>query len=256
MFLPVRFYNLLCSELKDKDVYLTYNNSGGSYEYPARRKFEDALTGTTIFQKDSLFHCVDIIVNDKLLPCCVLEGEKTGKFAVLVNKFVECTDENERASYYTTASEKMTIWQPSPYEGRKGVLIRDRHFSVSQYINTEQRWLIKAEDLNAIYDETKRYEALTDAQQKQEAERHRKERSAREAKRKQELCILYGNEFGTLIASRKVALGMTPEMCQKAWGRPIQISNMVDATGRYTVWKYNFKTCIYFYNGVVARITN
>ena len=255
-FLPVKFYNLLCNELKGKDVYLTFNNRGGTYAYPSNRTIEDALTGTTIFQKDSLFHCIDVVVNDKLYPCCVLEGEKTGKFAVFVNKFIESSDGNDRTPYFSTPSDKMTIWQPNPYEGRKGELVRERHFSVSRYINTEERWLIKVDDLNAIYAETKRFAALTAAQQRQEAEKQKRERTAREAQRKHELCAQYGNEFGTLIASRKVALGMTPEMCRKAWGTPIQISNMVDATGRYTVWKYNFKTCIYFYNGLVARIIN
>lgn len=264
-FLPVRFYNFLCDELKGKDVYLTYKRFGGGYNNPSDRKIKDALTGTVIFQKDSLFHCIDVVVNDNLSTCCVLEGEKSGKFAIKIDRLFESDkseDNNECMSYYSTVTDKMTIWQPDPYTGSKGELIRDRHFHVDNYgegisvTNETERWLIKVDDLNAIYAETKRYEALTEAQYRQEAEKQRRERAAREAQRKQELCAQYGNEFGTLIASRKVALGMTPEMCRKAWGTPIQISNMVDATGKYTVWKYNLKTCIYFYNGIVARITN
>ena len=265
-FLPVRFYNLLCHELKGKDVYLTSKRFGGGYKNPSDRKIKDALTGTVIFQKDSLFHCIDVVVNnDNLSTCCVLEGEKSGKFAIKIDRLFESDkseDNNECMSYYSTVTDKMTIWQPDPYTGSKGELIRDRHFHVDNYgegisvTNETERWLIKVDDLNAIYAETKRYEALTEAQYRQEAEKQRRERAAREAQRKQELCAQYGNEFGTLIASRKVALGMTPEMCRKAWGTPIQISNMVDATGKYTVWKYNLKTCIYFYNGIVARITN
>lgn len=255
-FLPVRFYNFLCDELKGKDVYLTFKNRGGTYVYPTDRTIEEALTGTTIFQKDSLFRCIDVVVNDKLYTCCVLEGEKTGKFAVFVNKFIESPNGNDRIPYFSTTSSYMTIWQPNPYEGGKGYLIRDRHFSVSRYINNEERWLIKAKDLDAIYAETKRFEALTTVQQRQEVEKRKREKTARETKRQQELCSRYGNEFGTIIANRKVALGMTPEMCRQAWGTPIQISNMVDVTGKYTVWKYNFKTCIYFYNGIVAKIKN
>ena len=114
-------------------------------------------------------------------------------------------------SYYRTVTDKMTIWQTAPYTGSKGELIRDRHFHVDNYgegisvTNETERWLIKVDDLNAIYAETKRYEALTEAQYRQEAEKQRRERAAREAQRKQELCAQYGNEFGTLIASRKVA---------------------------------------------------
>lgn len=256
LFLPVKFYNLLERELKGNDVYMTYKRWGGGYVWPSERKLEDALTGTTIFQKDSLFRCIDIVVNDKLQPCCVLEGANTGKFAIMVNKFVETDNREDCVSYYSTPTNKMTIWQPSPYEGSKGKLIRDRHFSASRYINTEEWQIIKVDDLNKIYAETKRYLALTAAQQKQEADRYMAEKNARETKRKQELCSRYGNEFGTLIASKKVALGMTPEMCKQAWGTPTMISNMIDATGKYTIWKYNLRTIIFFHNGVVVRIQN
>ncbi len=256
-FLPVKYYNFLCNQLKGKDVYLTYNNNGGRYEYPANRKLEDALTGTTIFQKDSLFRCIDVVLNDKLHPCCVLEGAKTGKFAVSVYKLNESSRKDDCLSYYSTPSEKMTIWQPDPYESAGwNRLIRDRHFSVSRYINTEERQLILAQDLHDIYAETKKFLALTEAMQKQAEARYKAEAQAKKAKRKQEFCSRFGNEFGELIAARKVALGMTPEMCKLAWGTPLQISNMVDATGNYTIWKYNLQTRIYFYNGTVARITN
>lgn len=265
-FLPVKYYNTLCRELKGKDSYLTYKRFGGDYNYPSERKIKDALTGTVIFQKDSLFHCIDVVVNnDNLSTCCVLEGEKTGRFAINVD-YISESDKSENNNdcmyYFSTTTDKMTIWQPDPYTSSKGKLIRDRHFHVDNsgegisISNENERRLIKVEDLDAIYAETKRYETLTAIQQRQEAEKQRKERITRDAKRKQELCSRYGNGFGTLIVNRKVALGMTPEMCRQAWGTPIQISNMVDAKGKYTVWKYNFKTYIYFYNGIVARIRN
>lgn len=255
-FLPVKFYNLLERELKGNDVYMTYDRDGGRYVWRSDRKFEDALTGTTIFQKDSLFRCIDIVVNDKLQPCCVLEGANTGKFAIMVNKLVETEKRENCLSYFCTPTDKMTIWQPNPYEGSKGKLIRDRHFSASRYIDTEERRIIKVNDLNKIYAETKRDLALTAAQQKQQEDSYMAKKKARETKRKQELCNRYGNEFGTLIANKKVTLGMTPEMCKQAWGTPTMISNMVDATGKYTIWKYNLRTIIFFHNGVVVRIQN
>lgn len=255
-YLPVKFYNLLERELKGNDVYMTYKREGGGYVWPSSRKLEDALTGTTIFQKDSLFRCIDIVVNDKLQPCCVLEGANTGKFAIMINKLVETNKREDCVSYYSTPTDKMTIWQPNPYESSKGKLIRDRHFSASRYKNTEEWQIIKVNDLNKIYTETKRYLALTAAQQKQEADKYMAEMKAKEAKRKHELCNKYGNEYGTLIASKKVALGMTSEMCKQAWGTPTMISNMIDATGKYTIWKYNLRTIIFFRNGLVVRIQN
>ena len=256
LFLPVKFYNMLEKELKGNDVYMKYTKWGGGYVRPSQRKLKDALTGTTIFLKDSLFHCIDIVVNDKLEPCCVLESANTGKFAIMVNELVETDNREYCLSYYSSPTDKMTIWSPGPYQVEKGKLIRDRHFSASEYIEGEDWQIIKVEDLNKIYAETKRYQALTAAQQKQAEIKYLAEKKARDTKRKQELCNKYGNEFGTLIASQKVALGMNPEMCKQAWGTPTMISNMIDATGKYTVWKYNLQTIIFFHNGKVVRIQN
>ncbi len=247
-FLPVKFYNFICNELKDKNVYL-YNTH---WQKGLGMKITDDLTKETIFLKDSLFHCVDIVLNDGLDVCCVLEGEKTGKFAIEVGDLKEGT--NRGFSYFITPSGKITIWRP-PHHMIKGTdnLIRNRFFDAP---TGKEMIIIKVDDLNAIYAETKRHKALTAAQRKLTAEKQNAERKAREAKRKQELRTRYGNEFGNLIANSKVALGMTPEMCRQAWGTPLQMFNTIDATGKYTVWKYNFKTCIYFYNGKVIKITN
>lgn len=254
--LPVRYYNFLCNELKGQNVYLTYSSGyNDDYVSPSERKIRDALTGTTIFQKDSLFHCVDIIVDNDLYTYCILEGAHTGKFATLIEELRE----DKNLYYYSTPKNNITIWKPnnkSCYGLKK--LIRSRYFTA--YMGKKElkvdrrtyRQLIKVDDLNAIYAETKKYQALTVVQKRQETERNKKKRE----KHKQELCAKYGNEYGILIANKKVALGMTPEMCKQSWGTPIQISNMVDSTGKYTVWKYNIKTYIYFYNGIVTKIAN
>lgn len=254
-FLPVRYYNLLCNELKGQNVYLTYSDhQNDHYVSPSDRKIKDALTGTTIFQKDSLFRCVDIVVDDDLDTYCILEGVNTGKFATII----EGLRDDKNLYYFSTPDNNITIWKPNNklylYSFKK--LIRSRYFMAVQG-KTEldrdyYRQLIKVDDLNAIYAETKKYQTLTVTQKRQEAVRNK----AKQEKHKQELCAKFGNEYGTLIANKKVALGMTPEMCKQSWGTPIQISNMVDSTGKYTVWKYNIKTYIYFHNGVVTKIAN
>lgn len=254
-FLPVSYYNLLCNELKGQEVYMTYGGARltiPNYMVSSYKEFKDALSGTTVFQRDTLFTCIDVVVGEELRTICILEGKNTGRFAVYVNSLLESGHERNCQPIYYTSSGEMTIWPYKDHQENKGHLVRDRHFVVGSSINSEDRMIIKMTDLNDIYGETAIYLDKKETQRQYEQERY----MARMAKRKQELCSKYGNEYGTLIANRKVALGMTPEMCRLAWGYPTMISNLVDNSGTYTVCRYNFKTYIYFKDGKVAMILN
>ena len=253
-FLPVSYYNLLCNELKGQEVFMSYGGARPvipNYMPYKAKELKDALNGITVFQSDTLFTCVDVVVNEELRTVCILEGKNTGRFAVFVNALQESNHEKDCQHVYYTPSGEMTIWPYKDHQENKGHLVRDRRFAVGE-INREDRIIIKMTDLNDIYGETAIYFDKKETQRQYEQERYQ----ARMAKRKQELCNRYGNEYGMLIADRKVALGMNPEMCKIAWGYPTMISNLVDNTGTYTVWKYNFKTYIYFKDGKVAMILN
>lgn len=131
-FLPVSYYEFLCEELKDKDVLMTY--SGGTEGTSFFRSnnetkiIRDAITGNTVIQKDTLFRCVDIVVNDKLVPCGILQGENTGKVAVSIYKLVETNYEQDCLPYYTSVSGDWTIWQESYNQKICDRLVRDRYF--------------------------------------------------------------------------------------------------------------------------------
>lgn len=252
--LPVSYYNLLCNELKGQEVFMSYGGARPvipNYMPYKAKELKDALNGTTVFQSDTLFTCVDVVVSEELRTICILEGKNTGRFAVFVNALQESNHEKDCQNIYYTTSGEMTIWPYKDHQENKGHLVRDRRFSVGE-INGEDRIIIKMTDLNDIYGETAIYLDKKETQRQYEQERY----MARMAKRKQELCSKYGNEYGTLIADRKVALGMIPEMCRIAWGYPTMISNLVDDTGTYTVWRYNIKTYIYFKDNKVAMILN
>lgn len=259
-FFPLRYYNFLCSELKGQDVYMPYDNpkSSGVYCAPYRQAVElhDALTGKTLLQRDTLFRCVDMVLNEVpytgLVPFCVLEGEHTGKVSLAVYHLVETDRQDYRLYYHNTPSGELSIWKSSPKQKDDGQLLRDRHFATSKNGDHQGQWLIKASDLQEIVADTKRHNA--NAAEQEEALRQRQR--ALQAQRKQDLCSRYGKEFGELITAHKVALGMTPEMCREAWGIPSKISNMVDATGTYTMWRYNLNTYVYFLDGKVVRIQN
>lgn len=256
LFLPKKYYDFINNELKGKDVVF----KGGfitSFPKPYERIVYDGLTEEEVFLKDTLFHCDDVCVNNDLKVCCVFNGKKTGKFAIEINSLVEELHPNN-LYYYLTPSGKMNIWPSYEKESvfYKGKLVRDRHFEADIRYSNHYWDIFLVQDLNNIYAETKRFNTLTASQQKQEQDRKKTESKAKETKRKQELIAKYGNEIGTLIVGHKVTLGMDQEMCKLAWGNPIHISNMVDSSVKYTIWKYNLKTYVYFYNGKVNKILN
>lgn len=97
-------------------------------------------------------------------------------------------------------------------------------------------------------------------QQRLAREKQRAEDEARYEREEQEyrasLVATYGEEYGNLIADRKVAIGMTEEMCRKAWGRPHDKYNTTTKWGVSSVWVYNYKTSLYFYDGELKQIDN
>ncbi len=254
-FVPVRYYNFLCKEFKGKDVFLTYDVYYNANVRAEKKRFEDAITGETIFQKDTLFRCTDVVANNKGELCCVLEGKETGRFAIKVTGHKEqYGGDCFNSFFYTGNPRKMSIWHTGQKESGRLAWIKYYYVKKDVYDTYSQKFLIKVDDLNKIFADTKRINALNAAQKKQAIARLKNNTAP--AKRKQDLILLYGDKFGTLIAERKVALGMTPEMCKASWGTPLYVSNMVDASGKYTLWGYNLTTFIYFRNGKVERIEN
>ena len=60
------------------------------------------------------------------------------------------------------------------------------------------------------------------------------------------------------IRSRKLIIGMTPEMCEMSWGSPRHTRTTTTASGEQVQWVYNdFVTkYLYFDNGILVSIQN
>ena len=118
----------------------------------------------------------------------------------------------------------------------------------------------RVEEIKATELEEFRFEIMSKENQRLAREKQMAEDIARYKKEKQEyiagLVAMYGEGYGNLIADRKVAIGMTEEMCRKAWGRPHDIYNTTTKWGVSSVWVYNYKTYLYFYNGELKQIDN
>lgn len=256
-FVPVRYYNYLCHELKDKDVFMTYDTN--FYEADTyKRRMTDALTGVMIFQKDTLFHCCDIVVNDKNGVCCVLEGKNTGKFAVFVTGKHEAYGSDAFFDFcYRGNPSKPSLFFKTGQK-RAGSLVWEKYYYVrsSPFDTYPIKFLLKVDDVNKMLADSKKVASLSAAQRNQAAARIKTSKSTGKMPKKQDLITLYGQTNGNHIANHKVALGMTPEMCRLAWGTPLKIYNSVDASGKYTIWAYNFDTLIYFKDDKVVRMQN
>lgn len=124
---------------------------------------------------------------------------------------------------------------------------------------------VQMEEINRIFqDEVSTYRSKQEAEsaaRKAAIEKARKEEFARLMKEiehqrqleKQSLISKYGERYGLLIFEHKVTLGMTKEMCLKAWGAPRNKVIRRTASGTQEVWTYGIAQYLIFVNGVLTE---
>ncbi len=76
------------------------------------------------------------------------------------------------------------------------------------------------------------------------------------AKRKAQLTKKYGSTIATLILEEKVRVGMTAEMCEESWGKPMNINRSTGRWGDHEQWVYYGSNYLYFENGILSSIQN
>ena len=260
-FVPIKYLDYIKKELLNKTVLMSYRYDFVFDVSSTYKKFKDAITGGTVFQQDTLFYCSDVVINKTNDVCCILEGKNTGKFAVKVTGKYDDLNNSQGISLYKRESPlKKSIWHR--YYTSEDVLdsrlawIKLFVVRGETYDKHIDRYIVKVDDLEKCVKDTEHINALKAMKKSQEQKDYQNEIAKREAQNKQDMIEKYGQDKGSLIAKHTIALGMTPEMCMDAWGRPLSISNMIDSSGQYTEWKYNFKTVIYFKDGKVVRILN
>jgi len=65
---------------------------------------------------------------------------------------------------------------------------------------------------------------------------------------------LFGQLNGELIAQGKVKIGMTKEMCQYAWGKPLWLNKTTTKKGIFENWFYFMGYSLHFENNTLTRI--
>jgi len=126
--------------------------------------------------------------------------------------------------------------------------------------------MIAIDNLNKSYKFILESELIKQEQEKQllaeqlEAKRKKELQEEKERERvffenrKRECISKYGVKNGELIANNKVKIGMTKEMCEMAWGKPMWINKTTTEYGLYENWHFGFTKSLHFENGILNRI--
>lgn len=112
--------------------------------------------------------------------------------------------------------------------------------------------LSKSEWDRVVAERAKNAQQRQAAREKEMAESRARLKAEREQYR-QELIAKYGATYGEQIFNNKVALGMTLEMCRRAWGNPIRRATIQTTSGTKVVWTY-YNVKLYFLHDKLIEI--
>lgn len=277
-FVSVPFYEQLCNDIKGQEVLLV---SQEEFMQDARTNVpfksihtDDPLRRNIKYNSNTIEISYPEIKYCKCLNIYVSGGEVFGQFEYEGARFTLAIP--HLLEYFNTS-----LIEDDPING--GFRFRRNYLPGNIYgkgklwsenvFRDKQRWGKDYYDYDYYIVSRKKVEEIRKAeleefllvtkskeQQRLAREKQRAEKNARYEREEQEyrasLVATYGEEYGNLIADRKVAIGMTEEMCLKAWGRPHDKYNTTTKWGVSSVWVYNYKTSLYFYNGELKQIDN
>lgn len=266
--ISVPFYEKLCADLKGKDVLILFEEetfqdaiSKNILKAPVLespdgvyRTYREEIFKKTIVYESSNYYwweykwpeysfpeitcwskCIDVIIKDgRLYGLFMYDGAKfyleigsRGKIDVCYSNLRTDKDECIPAEFYK-------------YD-------RSDYFAIASRQEIESVRQRFSEAYNRVKTEAER----EDQQEQQEME---KRMANEKQQRRADLIANYGEEFGNMIADKKIVLGMTKDMCYEAWGNPQDKYNTTTSLGNTSVWVYNYKTSLYFYDGVLKQI--
>ena len=273
-FVSVAFYEQLCNDILGQDVMIASKNEF-LYDAIDNTPFKSINNGNLLgyykyntnpielsFHEIKYCKCLNIYVNDgKIFGQFEYDGSK---FTLAIPKLLQ---------WYTIYTIKKGEYNSFEWEdyipgnvygsGKNWSEINWKKAHSYNYFRDADYLIVSRKKVEEIQDVV--HKRLLLAAKSQEAEqlakeKQRAEENARYEQEKQEyrasLVAKYGEEYGNLIADRKIAIGMTEEMCREAWGRPHDKYNTTTTWGTSSVWVYNYKTSLYFYDGVLKQIEN
>ena len=267
----VKFYDEIRKQFLNKKIILV---QGDQIEFYKNKKnndenlkgigaiWSDAMTDEKLKLADSMFTVEDVVVKlkkerDRTVPhlYAIVKGENTGSFAIepqsieykyYVQAFDDIRDGMRHPNYTNYGCPNLKLETNSYYE--KFNAIRENDY--------KKIWQLVTDSINIINKEVKQKKLIEEKQRLS----YQKERELKEIQRKENfrnsMITKYGLEKGQLIGNKRIAIGMTKEMCKDAWGHPMNIYRTTIKYGQSEVWCYNYKTRVYFFNNKVVQIDN
>lgn len=240
-FISVRFYNE-ARKFIGKEVVLTYGKDDWHYDkFEGVRDsiFVDELTHEKIKIQDKKYICKDIVMNSEGQFYAILNGEKTGSFAVGLKRVLYAWSSQDvpHAEYWDRGENKN--------HKQKGIACL-----MARGIG----YIIESKNITILTNRAKKAKLQREKEEQQWESARKREKQQQEAAFEQKMTAKYGANFGKLVGKKKVAIGMSKEMCRDAWGRPMNTYRTTTKYGQSEVWCYNYKTRVYFYNGKVVQI--
>ncbi len=240
-FIPVRFYNE-AHKFIGKEVVLTYGKDDWHYDkFEGVRDsiFVDEMTHEKIKLQDKKYTCKDIVMNSEGQFYAILNGEKTGSFAVGLERILYAWSSRDvlHAEYWDRGENKNHKQKDIACLMARGI-----------------GYIIESKDITILTNRAKKAESQRKNEEQQWELARKREKQQQEAAFVQKMTAKYGANFGKLVGKKQVAIGMSKEMCRDAWGRPMNTYRTTTKYGQSEVWCYNYKTRVYFYNGKVVQV--
>ena len=280
-FISIPYYDLIVNTLKGQNVSIWLQGNA----------FEDYVTNVLIdnvfkdkfnplsldrhvsLTKDdisisAIAKCVDIFVHDDFQICGLFEVNGS-KFTLPIGdvrkKYISSLQipKDHYTSYYTTYTT--SYYFPFFYLDKRtdtysyyGCIFTENTIKDFIYLFNEAELETSQKQAQAEA-ERKRIEAERAKLRAEEKAKHQKwlrEEAERKAQWQAEMIREYGEKYGNAIIEGKVMLGMSQQMCQEAWGRPIDKYNTFTPTTSKSTWLYNYKTFLHFVDGKLVKIEN
>lgn len=278
----VRFYNEIQRQFLNQEIIISGGNyihikqndptiygkdREHKYSWGEGKIVTDAITGEAIKLHDDVFIVKDVVVkleNESLgsgdsiqVPhlYVIIEGASTGSFAMHISaieynyEICYCKEDGrwvfgDRYSNYEIP--RLDFGNNSMYFSDEPTIIRKSDLDkIKKYIIDTASLILNKEKKDAHLRE------------QQNIARHKKEEQEKlqkEEELRQRMISMYGEETASLICKRRIAIGMSQDMCRHAWGRPMNTYRTTTQYGQSEVWCYNYKTKVNFYNGKVVQI--
>lgn len=243
------------------DNYIVFNSKEGE-AYRVKQDvidegeiLSDAMTDESLKLADNVFTVMDVVVKLKKSGpqlYVIVRGENTGSFAIqpksigykyYVSDFDDERNGMRRPNY--TNYEYPYLELEAGYSNHFYAIKRNDYYKIWQHVTDSVAMINKQANQKKLNEERRRLS-------------YQRERELKEKQRKEEfqngMIAKYGLENGRLVGNKRIAIGMTKEMCKDAWGSPMDSYSTTTKYGKSEVWCYNYKTRVYFYNGKVVRI--